>query len=97
MMGKGVVRLGDMCTGHQCWPPRPNCGASMDVFTNKRGTHRVGDAWLVHCCFNICHPGVTTSGSNTVFVNNIPIARINDPVSCGSFCLGGSTDVFAGD
>ena len=44
-----VVRLGDICTGHGCWPPRQNIEASQNVFVNGRGVHRLGDAWAVHC------------------------------------------------
>jgi len=44
-----VVRLGDICTGHGCWPPRQNIEASPNVFVNGRGVHRLGDAWAVHC------------------------------------------------
>jgi uncharacterized Zn-binding protein involved in type VI secretion len=44
-----VVRLGDMSTGHSCFPPRPNTEASPNVFVNGKGVHRVGDAWAIHC------------------------------------------------
>ena len=44
----GVARLGDSCTGHGCWPGRPNCGASGDVFCNGRGVHRQGDPYVPH-------------------------------------------------
>ena len=40
----GIVRLGDICTGHGCWPPRANSSASTDVFVNSRGVHRLGDS-----------------------------------------------------
>lgn len=44
----GVVRLGDMSTGHGCWPGRPSIEASTNVFVNGRGVHRLGDSWAVH-------------------------------------------------
>lgn len=90
-----VVRLGDLCTGHGCFPSRPNVAASGDVFVNGRGAHRVGDAWAAHCC-GVCHASVLAAGSGTVFVNGLALARIGDPVACGSACLTGSGDVFAG-
>ncbi|MCG8639139.1 MAG: hypothetical protein MI862_05360 [Desulfobacterales bacterium] len=43
-----VHRLSDSCTGHGCWPPRTNAGASTTVFVNNRGAHRVGDPWKPH-------------------------------------------------
>lgn len=86
----------DICTGHGCWPSRPNATASPDVFVNKRGWHRVGDAWASHCCPSIpeCHGGNLAAGSPTVFVNGRAVARIGDPVNCGSRCMTGSADVF---
>lgn len=90
-----VTRLGDLCTGHGCWPPRPNNQASPDVYANNIAVHRQGDSWAVHCCGS-CHAGVCSSGSSTVYVNNKQIARIGDPVSCGSTIAEGSPNVFAG-
>ena len=91
-----VHRLGDLCTGHGCFPPRPNIAASGDVFTNGIGVHRVGDGWAVHCCFLACHGGSQAAGSGTVFVNGKAMARIGDAVSCGSAAGTGSGNVFAG-
>ncbi len=39
----GIVRLGDYCSGHGGYPPRPNDEASANVFVNSKGVHRVGD------------------------------------------------------
>lgn len=39
----GIVRLGDKCSGHDGWPPRPNIEASTNVFVNDLGVHRLGD------------------------------------------------------
>ena len=89
-------RLGDSCTGHSCFPPRPNAQGSPDVTTNNLAQHRVGDGWMTHCCGSSCHGASTASGSSTVTVNNKPAARIGDSVSCGSSCATGSSDVFIG-
>lgn len=40
----GIVRLGDVCSGHDGFPSRPNNQASSDVFVNSIGVHRVGDS-----------------------------------------------------
>jgi uncharacterized Zn-binding protein involved in type VI secretion len=90
-----VHRLGDLCTGHGCYPPRPNAGASPNVFVNSLGVHRVGDPWKSHCCLG-CHGATQASGSPTVFANGRPLARIGDSVSCGSRNQTGSGNVFAG-
>ena len=31
-----VTRLGDLCTGHGCYPPRPNITAASTVFVNGK-------------------------------------------------------------
>lgn len=85
----------DLCTGHGCWPPRPNATASPDVFVNARAQHRLGDQWQSHCCVG-CHGGYLVSGSKTVFANGLEKARIGDPVSCGSRCRDGSPDTYTG-
>lgn len=91
-----VARLGDLCTGHPCWPSRPNVEASTNVIVNGRGWHRMGDAWAVHCCAGDCHPGILAMGSKTVRVNLRPAGRIGDPVNCGSKVLTGSPTVICG-
>ena len=92
----GIVRLGDKCSGHGCWPPRSNNEASSNVFVNDLGVHRLGDSWEIHCCES-CHSGVASSSSLTVFCNSKGVCRIGDSVSCGSTMVEGSIDTFAGD
>ena len=93
-----VTRLGDLCTGHGCWPPRPSNGASPDVFVNGIAAHRQGDGWAAHTCPAIpqTHASTLGSGSSSVFANGKQIGRIGDPVACGSSVAVGSEDVFAG-
>lgn len=94
-MSAAVARLYDICTGHTCWPSRPNDQGSPNVFVNGRPAHRVGDHWQVHCCTD-CHDSVLAAGSPTVFVNGRALGRIGDPVACGSRVATGSPNVFAG-
>lgn len=96
MSAKPVVRLNDICTGHGCFPPRPNIQGSPNVFVNGRPAHRVGDAWAAHCCGVPCHAGTAAKGSSTVFVNGKPLCRVGDDVDCGSKMAQGSPNVFAG-
>lgn len=81
----GCVRLGDICTGHGCYPPRPNVSASGNVIINSRGAHRVGDGWAAHGC-GVCapHGSIQGSGSPNVMTNNRAQARCGDAVACGS-------------
>jgi uncharacterized Zn-binding protein involved in type VI secretion len=89
-----VTRLGDLCTGHGCWPARPNDQGSPNVFCNGIAVHRKTDHWETHCCKS-CHDSVLAEGSPTVFVNGLPLGRIGDPVACGSSVATGSPDVFS--
>ena len=92
-----VTRLGDSCTGHGTWPPRPSTSGSGDVFVNGISAHRQGDAWAVHCNdVPVCHAGALATGSGTVFVNGKQLGRVGDSVSCGSSVAAGSGNVFAG-
>lgn len=93
-----VTRLGDIDTGHGCWPPRASTGGSGSVFINGIAAHRQGDAWAAHTCPSIpeTHASALAAGSSTVFANSKQLARIGDPVACGSTVAAGSGDVFAG-
>ncbi len=92
-----AARLSDFCTGHGCFPPRPNDSASDTVTINSRGAHRLGDSWDSHCCGDEgCHRGVTVSGSSTVTINGRPAGRVGDVVSCGSQIGDGSPTVTIG-
>lgn len=88
----GAVRLGDVCTGHGCFPSRPNVQGSPNVFVNGIPSHRLGDAWSVHCCVS-CHGSNACQGSPNVYVNGLPKCRIGDAVCCGSAMATGSSDV----
>ena len=97
-----ATRLGDICTGHECWPPRPSVEGSPNVFVNSIPWHRQDDAWATHCCTHPgiphgCHSSVLAQGSSSVYVNSKQAGRITDPVACGSFVATGSPNVFAGD
>jgi uncharacterized Zn-binding protein involved in type VI secretion len=95
-----VTRLGDMCSGHGCHPPRKSIEGSHNVFVNSIPAHRRGDGWAVHICppkIYAPHGSVLAEGSKTVYVNGRPLGRANDPIACGSVVLGASNNVFAGD
>lgn len=92
-----VSRMGDLCTGHDCFPPRTNLGGSPDVFVNGIAAHREGDPWAVHACGSSSHASVLAGGSGSVFVNGKALGRIGDSVACGSALAQGSSDVFAGN
>ena len=96
MTDRAAARFGDRCSGHSCYPPRPNDEASTNVYINGLGSHREGDHWQEHCCGSDCHDSNLAKGSSTVFVNGKPKARIGDPVACGSAVIEGSPNVYVG-
>lgn len=93
-----VTRLGDNCTGHASWPPRPSASGSPDVYVNNIKVHRQGDAWVPHGSPTPSppHGSSLAAGSSTVYINSKQCGRIGDPVSCGSAVAAGSGNVFAG-
>ena len=92
-----VTRLSDNSTGHDSCPPVPLITASANVFVNGRGCGRVGDKYASHSCPDHSpHSGEISSGSSTVFVNNISVGRIGHAVSCGGSVAEGSGNVFVG-
>lgn len=90
-----AVRIQDICTGHDCHPPRPVTEGSFNVFFEKRGAVNNTHLWMVHECEEDVHPGFGAS-SQTVFVNGSPAMAVGDPINCGSFCMTGANTVFIG-
>lgn len=91
-----AARLGDICTGHGCFPPRNNTSASNDVIINDRGAHRQSDTWAPHTCGDNTHDSYLQSGCKSVIINDLEAGRIGDPVACGSAVASGSPNVFIG-
>lgn len=93
-----VARIGDICSGHGCWPPRPNVQGSPNVTVEGIPAHRVGDAWDAHTCPDIpeTHASALAGGSGSVTVNGLPLGRIGDPVACGSSVATGAATVTCG-
>ena len=92
-----VSRLGDLGTGHGCYPPTTISSASGDVYTNSIGTARKDDSLIPHACPDTPpHGRAIKSGSSSVFVNSRDCTRIGDPIDCGGNVAEGSGNVFAG-
>lgn len=90
----GVVRLGDYCSGHGGFRPRPGIEASNNVFVNSRRAHHKNDRWDTHCNTYGCHEGQLIQGSSTVFINSLATGRNGDRIDCGSLASNGSGNVF---
>ncbi|MDQ0018550.1 PAAR domain-containing protein [[Curtobacterium] plantarum] len=85
--------------GSMSWAPRHNTGkllsGSPNVFTNSRAAIRA------HLSKGDCneHSGslqLVAEGSDKVFINNFPAARIGDRLTCSAEISGGSANVFIG-
>lgn len=92
-----VTLVGDVCTGHDCFPPRPSISGSESVYINGKSVVRLGDTYATHCCRSSCHAGVLASASSRVFIEGAAVGRVGDALSCGSKVREGSGDVFVGD
>lgn len=85
-MSVPISRIGDNCTGHSSFPPRPLIEGSEDFIVDYQPASRVGDNLRSHASPSPSppHGGVIAEGSQTYIINGQPAARIGDPVSCGS-------------
>jgi len=96
-----AARMGDPCTGHDCFPPRASVSGSPDVYINGIPALREGDGFALHKCTHPqvphgVHDSVLAAGCPDVFVNDRQKGRVDDPVACGGSVASGSDDVFVG-
>lgn len=93
----GAVRLGDLGSGHGCFPPHNVIQGNPKVLIDGIPASTIGDALVPHCCGPVCHPGFISSGEQKVLVGGRPLAKIGDFVSCGSILVSGSLKVIVGE
>jgi uncharacterized Zn-binding protein involved in type VI secretion len=85
-MSGPVVRLNDLCSGHDDYPPRKSVECSPDVMFEGDWVVRYGDKLESHCnTAGSCHDGVHIGQHDTI-VNGKSIQVGGDPISCGSVC-----------
>ena len=95
-----VIRLGDMSTGHGCFPPTPLVVTPVSkTFFNGILAGVVSGACQhdTHSCGIVVHPQSTrnpSSGSSKTFIEGSPAARIGDNITCGDACGEGSPNSF---
>ena len=91
-----VVRLNDISTGDPCGAPqRPNSQGCAVSMVNSLPIHCATHAWQPHACpLSPPHGATTAAGSPNTFAESLPIARIGDPIDCGSSCQTGSPNTF---
>lgn len=93
-----AARLGDVGSGHGCFPPSNAVAGSPDVSINGQPAVRSTDDYAAHGC-GVCSPHgrKLAKGSSTVSVNGLDAGRIGDPIDCGGAAATGSPNVFIGD
>lgn len=99
---KGMSRIGDITTGHGCYPPTvgvvPTPPAVLpNVYVNGIPAHKQGDLMLPHDCNGVPHSDVAAIGSLTVRINGVSAMRIGDTLTPGGKFAEGSHNVFIGD
>ena len=95
-----ACRTTDLISIHECGVIPFATGASIDVFIEGLGAHRVDDNNSSHPSVpesSGCTPHVTTlsSGSPDVFVNGKAMARVGDSYGCGIELTSGASTVSA--
>lgn len=96
-----AVRIGDMSTGHGCFPPTPMVDSPVSkTFINgvKPGVVSPNSTHATHSCGRVTHPQGAqrshASGSSNTFIEGFPAARIGDNISCGDAIAQGSPNTF---
>ena len=95
-----VSRLGDMSTGHGCFPPTALVQTPVTkTFFNGIKASVVDNACqhASHTCGITTHAGSTrspSSGASKTFIEGKPAARIGDNIACGDAIAEGSTNSF---
>jgi uncharacterized Zn-binding protein involved in type VI secretion len=95
-----VSRIGDMSTGHGCFPPTALVSTPVTkTFFNGKLASVVNSSCqhATHCCGPTCHVGSTrspSSGASKTFIESNLAARIGDDIACGDAIAEGSNNSF---
>lgn len=90
-------RKGDLTAGHGCFPPTVITGSCSTVFINGILASVLGSSVAKHRCGKTVHSNRNvSSGSGSVFIENIATTRIGDSVNCGDTIGQGSENVIFG-
>ncbi|EKF9771394.1 type VI secretion system PAAR protein [Vibrio cholerae] len=90
-MSKGV-KVGDIGTDHDGFPPTPVTAGSPDVKFDGQPAARVGDPLALHDKpKHPPHGRAIASGSSTVMINGKPAAITGGAISCGGVTIGSGT------
>ena len=95
-----VARLGDMSTGHGCFPPTNmiSTPVSKTYFNGKlAGVLDSNCKFAPHTCGLVTHTPderIVSSGAGKTNIEGKPAARIGDDIACGDAIAEGSANSF---
>ena len=94
---KQIMRLYDIGSGHDCYPPRKIITANPLIRINGKPVARIGDIYEIHVCkdnSDLKHSGYQACGNYLDRFGNIPVARKGDCISCGGYALTSSPNIY---
>jgi len=95
-----ISRIGDMSTGHGCFPPTPLVMTPVSKSFFNGILASVVDSncqHATHCCGPVCHTSsqrAPNSGASKTYIEGILAARIGDTITCGDAIAEGSPNTF---
>ena len=95
-----ISRLGDMSTGHGCFPPTALTSTPVSKTYFNGILASVVDSGCQHAphtCGLTTHAGSTrspSSGASKTYIEGFPAARIGDDIACGDAIAEGSANSF---
>jgi uncharacterized Zn-binding protein involved in type VI secretion len=95
-----ISRIGDMSTGHGCFPPTALVQTSVTKTYFNGILASVVDSGCQHAphtCGITTHAGSTrspSSGASKTYIEGFPAARIGDNIACGDAIAEGSANSF---
>lgn len=96
-MARPACRVGDVTTGHQCYPPAPASQGASTVFINGSPAFRKYDKLSKHTCMKATHEnGIVKDGSTLVIMEGKGVSRVGDICTCPENMMTGSSNVHAG-
>lgn len=92
-----IVKVTDITQGHSAPPTAIQSYSILNVFVDGVNPVVVGDSYIPHSNpGSDVHPVYAIVGSPTVFINNIPVVREGDQLSCGDTAAVQVGTVFCG-
>lgn len=92
---KMAAKVGDIQSGHACYPPTPAISGVPSVLINGVPALTVGSNFVPHACSKP-HAVKLGTGSSNVIIGGKPAGRLGDRTACGGIVITGSANVLIG-